>query len=250
MLICARVHIKTTHLLRLTLSAVFAHASAFAGSKTEPSKPASGPASFADSNSLSEYFFGKANLWDSTYDGIQKWKEDNHLPISIGAHHWWNIDRNQHVYGNGYGVGTERGTYYYLLDFDPKLKLEGDGFVKEIGIHFEGRLRDSTDKLRAFYRDTIWSYEAYAYAKTDIGTFKAGQIVQNFCIGWDSASPRSPACSSHSRRRRTWRDVSLNTVPAWTGVSCCSLVWRITDTRLSSVTLMMTLSSLTIRPSL
>ena len=43
--------------------------------------------------------------------------------------------------------------------------------------------------------------------------------------------------------------LSLNTVPAWTCVSCCSLVWRITDTRLSSFTRMMTLSFLTIWPS-
>ena len=35
-------------------------------------------------------------------------------------------------------------------------------------------------------------------------------------------------------------------VPALTCVSVFSIVWRITDTRLSSFTLMMTLSSLTI----
>ena len=43
-----------------------------------------------------------------------------------------------------------------------------------------------------------------------------------------------------------WRVVSPSRVPALTCVSFFSIVGRITDTRLSSFTLMMTLSALTI----
>ena len=46
------------------------------------------------------------------------------------------------------------------------------------------------------------------------------------------------------------RVVSPSRVPALTCVNCCSLAWRITDSRLRAVTRMMTLSSPTIRPSI
>jgi hypothetical protein len=179
------------HRTPLTVLFAFTPVLAFAGASPEitstvaPSAPDSSSTSFADSNSLSGYFLGKDNAWDSAYDAIQQWKKQYHLPITIGANNWWHIDRNEHIYGNGYGVPGEGGTYYYFVDFDPSLTINPDGFIKEIGAHVDFRVRDSSDKLRSFYAGTYWTYEAYAYAKTDIGTFKGGQIVRQFGIPWD-----------------------------------------------------------------
>ena len=171
----------------LSAFAALARVCVSAVSAAEDSGASTKPASFADTGTLSEYFFGKNNLWDSTYDGIEQWKKDHHLPISIGAHHWLHVDRAERLYGTGYGWPGLRGTYFYFLNFDPSLKLAGDGFASEIGIHFQGRFRDTDDKFRAFFRDTIWTYEAYVFARTKIGTFKAGQIVQQFCIASDTS---------------------------------------------------------------
>lgn len=151
-----------------------------------PTFPAIAPearTSFGESTDLAQVFFGKNNFPDSFYDSVQAWKEKNHLPISIGANHWFHLDRDDRIYGNGYGVPGENGTYYYYIGLDPSFKLEND-FFKEVGAHVQFRIRDD-DKLRPFYSDTYWFYEAYGYAKTSIGTFKAGQIVTEFGIPWD-----------------------------------------------------------------
>ncbi|MDB6138902.1 MAG: hypothetical protein JWO94_1974 [Verrucomicrobiaceae bacterium] len=179
------------HLPSFLLLACLAPVCAFAGVSPDKSPastaPSQGPAFFENSTSLSQYFLGPDNAWDSAYDAVEKWKADNHIPITIGANHWWHVDRNERIYGDGYGVPGESGTYYYFLDFDPKMKLDPDGFAKEIGLHVEGRIRDSGNKLRGFYNDTLWTYEAYAYAKTDLGVFKVGQVAENFCIAWDNS---------------------------------------------------------------
>ena len=174
-------------LLRTLLVVAAAPSLAFAGSGKDPAAPQTDTASFANAGSLSEYFFGKGNAWDASYDAMQQWKKDYHLPIGISADHWWHIDTGGHLYGNGYGVPGESGTYRYNLSFDPSLKLDKDGFVTEVGIHALGRIRDSGEKLRSFYKDTIWTYEAYAFANTKIGTFKGGQIALDFGIGWDNS---------------------------------------------------------------
>jgi hypothetical protein len=143
--------------------------------------------SFADAATLSGYLLGSDNAWDADYDRIQNWKKTNQIPISIGANHWWHLDRDDRIYGDGYGVPGERGTYYYYIAVDPSLKLGQEHFVNEIGFHNQTRFRDAGDKLRSFYTDTIWTYETYAFAKTDLGTVKAGQIVQQFGISWDNS---------------------------------------------------------------
>ncbi|MEZ5901171.1 MAG: hypothetical protein R3D51_16955 [Hyphomicrobiaceae bacterium] len=143
--------------------------------------------SFADTGTLAAFFWGAGNALDASYDRVQQWKADNHIPISFGAQHWWHIDAGDHLYGNGYGLPGLRGTYYYFVAFDPSMKVEGNGIVDEIGFHNQTRFRDSGDKLRSFYNDTIWTYETYAYAKTSVGRFKAGQIVQEFGIPWDNS---------------------------------------------------------------
>ncbi|MGI9115910.1 MAG: hypothetical protein ACR2FX_12970 [Chthoniobacterales bacterium] len=153
-----------------------------------PQKPpdtSASPSSFDGSATLSEFLFGKDDPWDKTYDKIEAWKKEYHLPISIGANHWFHLDRDERIYGNGYGVPTESGTYYWYIGVDPALTL-GDGLVKEVGAHVQFRFRDDeNDKLRAFYYDTYWFYEAYAYARTSVGTFKAGELVTQFGLPWD-----------------------------------------------------------------
>lgn len=152
-----------------------------------PTFPATAPetaTSFGSSTDLAQFLWGKDNFPDTVYNDLQAWKEKYRLPISIGANHWFHIDRDDRIYGNGYGVPGESGTYYYYLALDPAFKL-GDGFFQEIGAHTQFRFRDSGDKLRSFYSDEYWFYEAYGYAKTPIGTFKAGQIVTEFGIPWD-----------------------------------------------------------------
>ena len=142
---------------------------------------------FAGSATLAEYFFGKDNAWDQTYDKIEAAKKEAHLPISVGANHWFHLDRDEHIYGNGYGVPTESGTYYWYVAADPVLEL-GDGWLKAIGAHAQFRFRDDAhDKLRSFYYDTYWFYEAYAYATTAIGTFKARADRNSVwgAVGWD-----------------------------------------------------------------
>ncbi|MDQ6623713.1 MAG: hypothetical protein M3Y86_09550 [Verrucomicrobiota bacterium] len=152
-----------------------------------PAFPASAPqtrSSFGETSTLVEALYGKDNAWDRTYDEFEDWKARSHFPISVGANHWFHLDRDEHIYGNGYGVPSESGTYYWYIAADPSFKLSDDGFVKEFGAHAQFRIRDD-DKLRAFYSDTYWFYEAYAYAKTSAGTFKAGQIVTEFGVPWD-----------------------------------------------------------------
>lgn len=150
-----------------------------------PSPAPDAPTAFAISASLSEFFFGKHNAWDDTYDAIEMAKKEAHLPISIGANHWFHVDRDERIYGNGYGVPTESGTYYWYIAADPEFTV-GDGWIKSIGAHAQFRFRDDkNDKLRSFYYDTYWFYEAYAYLKTEVGQFKAGQLVTQFGLPWD-----------------------------------------------------------------
>lgn len=201
-----RAYFHAMNQTKITLLTALLQSVALAGPTPDkaPVPAADGPTPFSKAGSLSEYFFGKNNAWDSAYDSLQQWKKDNHIPISIGAHHWWHVDRSDYIYGDGYGVPGERGTYYYWLNFDPVLKLKGDGFVNEVGIHFQGRIRDDSDKLRSFYNDNIWTYEAYAFAKTDQGTFKAGQIVEQFCIPWDNSWWEGVAYFDEYRFNPSW----------------------------------------------
>ncbi len=148
-----------------------------------PLPPAS--RSFAECGSLTEYFFGRDNPWDATYDKIEAAKKDWSVPISIGANHWFHVDRDKRIYGNGYGVPTESGTYYWYVAADPEFKI-GEGWLKSVGAHAQFRFReDQNDKLRSFYYGTSWFYEAYGYLKTDVGQFKAGQLVTQFGLPWD-----------------------------------------------------------------
>jgi hypothetical protein len=172
-------------LLLITPAFAFAGSSDVTVTSTTDSTPAPASTSFADSNTLSGYFLGKDNALDSAYDALQAWKKEYHLPFTFGANSWWHVDRNEHIYGDGYGVPGEQGTYFYFADFDPSYTLQADGFLKEIGAHVDFRFRDTGDKFRSFYPGTYWLYETYAYAKTEIGTFKAGEIVKQFGIPGD-----------------------------------------------------------------
>lgn len=169
------------------LTAALAQA-AFAGNNDVNVSPYDSKPLFKDAGSFSELLFGDDFFFDNFYDSVQEWKKEVGLPISIGAHHWWHVDRDERIYGNGYGVPGERGTYYYWLNIDPKITYDEANFLQELGFHGQARFRDDPagTPLRGFYDSNTWSYEAYGYGKTDWGTFKLGQIVEKFAIAWDN----------------------------------------------------------------
>jgi hypothetical protein len=137
-------------------------------------------------DTIAAYALGPDNSLDQAYDSVQLWKKDSHLPITIGADHWWHVDRDEHVYGDGYGVPTVNGTYHYDLSIDPSLDLSDGSLVDEIGIHDHVRFRDG-NKLRSYFPGTVWNYEGYAYAKAGNNVFKVGEIVEEFGIAWDNS---------------------------------------------------------------
>lgn len=190
--------------------------------------------SFRDAGTLSAYFFGAENAWDAAYDRAQQWKKDNRVPISLGAHQWWHLDAGDHLHGNGYGLPGLRGTYFYYATFDPSLTLDRNEFLNEIGFHSQTRFRDSSDKLRSFYADTIWSYEAYGYAKTGLGRFKAGQIIQDFGMTWNNTWWEGVPFFDGYRANPSWGFSWDNNWSVSTGFSVAStLQYFITDDRVS-----------------
>jgi len=135
------------------------------------------------SDTVAGALFGKHNTWDTSFADWQRWKKEHHLPISIGAHNWVHVN-NGGPAASGYGVPGLRGTYFWYVIADPELSLANTA-VESIGAHVEFRFRDSSDKFRAFFDHTYWFYEAYVYAHTRLGQFKAGQIAKQFGLGWD-----------------------------------------------------------------
>jgi hypothetical protein len=171
------------HLAFCTASLLVLSVTALAGTKIEESPPA--PESAGPPDTLFKMIFGRNDVWDKTYDDWVQWKKDHNFPVTIGAQNWWNVDRGPHLYGNGYGVPGLRGTYYWFVNFDPSYKFKDEGFVQQIGLHLDGRIRDTDEKFRSFFGETYWFYELYAYADTKWGTFKVGEIAMDFGIPWD-----------------------------------------------------------------
>ncbi len=114
------------------------------------------------------------------YDHLQETKQRWHVPLGIGAWHWYHEDL---VGSNdGYGIEGLRGTYWWFVTADPTYELSRD---TAIGGHLEYRLRDG-DPFRSFFPDNFWSYEAYGYLRSaEHGTLKAGQIWKRFGLDWD-----------------------------------------------------------------
>lgn len=151
----------------------------------ETVQPSSGGGrGFMESRSLSGWLLGEDNAWDSTYRQVQAWKEEYHIPIEVGAQNWFHANTGGPA-STGYGVPGLRGTYYWFVNVDPSLKLDSE-MVHEVGVHAQIRFRESDDKFRAFFNDTIWTYEAYAYVDTDFGVFKGGQVWRRFGLDWDN----------------------------------------------------------------
>ena len=138
-----------------------------------------------------EAFLGPENAWDRSYSEFQAWKEKTGIPLSIGGHSWFHADRDNFVYGDGYGIPGQRGTYYYYAALDPRWDLSPDSpFApfEEWGLNIQGRFRDTNDKLRPFYSGTSWLYESYAYLKSDeADTVKVGKQVTDFGLAWDNS---------------------------------------------------------------
>lgn len=124
-----------------------------------------------------------ATLFGTTlFDSLKAEKDGLGIPITVGAWHWWRFG-DDGPSTDGYGIPGLRGTYYWTVDVDPKLKLDGPTF-QEIGLHTQIRLREDGE-FRPFIDDQVWTWEAYVYAKTTFGTVKAGQVWKRFGLDWD-----------------------------------------------------------------
>jgi len=135
------------------------------------------------SPTLSGALFGSNNSLYTSYDKVQEWKKEHHLPISIGAHNWLHVN-NAGPASSGYGTPGLRGTYFWYIIADPKTDIDGD-MIQAVGAHVEYRFRDTSDKFRPFFDRTHWFYEAYGYVDTPVGRIKAGQIWKRFGLDWD-----------------------------------------------------------------
>ena len=164
-------------MIRNSLLLLFAAALApalYAGPSSAPtSEPAPAPAPAPEPATV----FG--TTW---FDELKAKKDASGFPFTFGAWHWWRFG-DDGPGSNGYGIPGLRGTYYWTVDVDPKLKLDGP-FLREVGLHAQIRLREE-GTFRPFIGDEVWPWEVYGYAKTTSGTFKAGQIWKRFGLDWD-----------------------------------------------------------------
>lgn len=125
------------------------------------------------------------NFIDATYRLIERWKQEHHIPITIGAHNWFHVD-NAGPYTTGYGIPGLNGTYFYYLLADPILPF--GPLAGKVGTHLEVRFRDGNTPFRAFFPDKhAWFYEAYGWVDTPGGRLKGGAIWQRFGIDWDGS---------------------------------------------------------------
>jgi hypothetical protein len=115
------------------------------------------------------------------YDDLVAEKNDV-FPLTVGAWHWFNLDLTGNDNG-GYGTEALPGTYFWYARFSPKLEFE-DGPIQAIGSESEFRIRDD-GPFRDWFDDNWWFYEANLYAKTDIGKFEGGKILNRFGLPWD-----------------------------------------------------------------
>jgi hypothetical protein len=116
----------------------------------------------------------------NAYDDAQKWKKDEGVPISVGAWHWWHMNRNT-PHDLHYGTPELGGTYYWYVKFDPEL----EGGATRMGAHVDLRLRDGDESFRPFFKSRVWLWEAYVWADICDMRAKAGKIWRRF--GLDGA---------------------------------------------------------------
>jgi len=136
----------------------------------------------ARSETLAEAWWGPENRFDSRYGEYLTWKEEKNFPITLGAWHWFTIDD---ILGTGYGSPGLRGTYYWIAKLDLSREVAW-GPVEEVGYHVQNRFRDTSDKFRAFFDSTYWTYENYVYGRGDFGTVKIGEVWRRFGLDWDN----------------------------------------------------------------
>jgi hypothetical protein len=117
------------------------------------------------------------------YDDVEKWKSDNHIPIEVGAWHWWHMNR-LHPHDFMYGQRGLEGTYYYYLKFDPEMALDNGA---KVGAHIDARARDGDASFRPFYESNLWLWEAYGWVDVCDIKIKAGKIWRRFGLDWDGS---------------------------------------------------------------
>ncbi len=125
---------------------------------------------------------------DKFYDWEVAQKKKYQIPLSGGAWDWYHVD--EHDKNSGFGERSKNGqggTYFYYIEADPEKKIcDGDGFIKDVGVHTQARFRDLST-FRSFFPSKLWLYEAYAKVDTTEGTFKAGKIWRRFGLDWDNS---------------------------------------------------------------
>ncbi|MBB5032004.1 hypothetical protein [Prosthecobacter vanneervenii] len=120
-----------------------------------------------------------AQVWDD----LQA-RKNALVPITLGAWHWWRIPTGGPGFG-GYGSPTLPGTYYYYVQIDP-LWYTGGKWVQSMGLHADMRFREGR-AFRSTMSPVFWPFEAYAWAETTAGVFKAGQLRRRLGIEWDGS---------------------------------------------------------------
>lgn len=112
------------------------------------------------------------------YDRIQELKKDSWLAVELGAWDWEHLNSGG-PNRTGFGIPPgQAGTYFWYLNLDAKEDVDW-GPITAVGAHGQLRFREEGE-FRSFYTNRFWSYEAYLWADTEFGRFKAGQIVQQF----------------------------------------------------------------------
>jgi hypothetical protein len=101
--------------------------------------------------------------------------------VAIGAYHWFNLPR--HGGDPTYGTDGVPDTYRWEAVLDGQLQVSESN---TLGFHTDVRYREN-EPLRSFISSQLWTQELYGFAKTDAGTFKAGQVWSRFGLDWDGS---------------------------------------------------------------
>jgi hypothetical protein len=167
----------SVHHVKAVSAAAFA-AACIAATAARADEPM--PASDLDAAVQSTIFRG--DPVSNAYDDFQKWKKEEGVPVSVGAWHWWHMNRNE-PHDLHYGTPDLGGTYFWYVHFDPEMG-EGDN---KMGMHVDARFRDGDERFRPFFRSRAWLWEAYLWADICDARVKAGKIWRRFGLDWDGS---------------------------------------------------------------
>jgi len=181
---------------RLLAGAAFAAAciAASATAQADDAKPVAAPTTSADAKPADkqpELTFAVGNTLfagdpeSGIYDDVQQFKKEYDLPVTVGAWHWWHMNRNS-PHDLHYGTPSLGGTYFWYVVADPQTAATDDGV--QVGAHIDARFRDGDERFRTFFDSRAWLWESYLWAKfCDGTTVKGGKIWRRFGLDWDGS---------------------------------------------------------------